>query len=373
MQINRKILPPRTIGIIGGGQLGRMMALAARQMGYRIAVLDPTPNCPTAQIADEQITAPYADADAIQKLTDVSDVVTYEFENVSLQSAVYIASREKLPQGSRALEVTQNRELEKQVMTEAGLPVPPYVIVHDEREVAEALQALELPVVLKTCSGGYDGKGQLKLETWEQADAAVEFVARNGTCILEKWISFDKEISIVFTRAQTGEISFFPTAENEHRNHILYRTTVPASVSGTVAEKARNAAGILAEKLQVVGTFAIEMFVKGDDIYLNEMAPRPHNSGHYSIEACNISQFSQHIRAICNLPLMKVKLLEPAVMVNILGQDMKQALEQMETDGAGYVHIYGKDKVKENRKMGHITYTAESLEAVKEKQHVHQK
>lgn len=372
MRINRTITPPGTIGIIGGGQLGRMMALAAKQMGYRIAVLDPTPDCPTAQVADEQIIASYDDAEAIQKLTEVSDVVTYEFENVSLQSAMFIASKKKLPQGSRALEVTQNRELEKQEMTEADLPVPPYMIVRDEEDVAKALHQLKMPAVLKTCSGGYDGKGQLKLESDKQVDAAMQFVAQNGTSILEEWVTFDKEISVVFTRAHSGEIRFFPIAENEHRNHILYRTMVPAAVSEMVTEKAIAAAGILAERLQVVGTFAIEMFVKGDAIYLNEMAPRPHNSGHYTIEACNISQFAQHIRAICGLPLMNVKLLEPAVMVNILGQDMEQALELLQTDGAGSVHVYGKEKAKENRKMGHITYTAENLEAAKEKQRLYQ-
>lgn len=365
MQINEKILPPQTIGIIGGGQLGRMMALAAKYMGYQVVVLDPTENCPTAQVADKQITATYDNLQAIRELTAISDVITYEFENVSLKTATYIQKEGKLPQGCRALEVTQNRELEKRAMEETNLPVAPYRIVHDEKECGEALQQLVLPTVMKTCSGGYDGKGQLKIETAEQVQEAMAFVAEKGTCIIEQWIDFDKEISVVFSRSQSGEIQYFPIAENEHRNHILYKTTVPAAISEKVIDKALHAARLLADQLQVVGTFAIEMFVKGDNIYLNEMAPRPHNSGHYTIESCNISQFGQHIRAICNLPLMKVKQLQAAVMVNILGQDLPAALEILQANGQASVHIYGKENAKENRKMGHITYVAETLEEVK--------
>ncbi|MDY0406626.1 5-(carboxyamino)imidazole ribonucleotide synthase [Virgibacillus sp. 179-BFC.A HS] len=365
MQINEKILPPQTIGIIGGGQLGRMMALAAKYMGYQVVVLDPTENCPTAQVADKQITATYDNLQAIRELIAISDVITYEFENVSLKTATYIQKEGKLPQGCRALEVTQNRELEKRAMEEANLPVAPYRIVHDEKECGEALQQLVLPTVMKTCSGGYDGKGQLKIETAEQVQEAMAFVAEKGTCIIEQWVDFDKEISVVFSRSQSGEIQYFPIAENEHRNHILYKTTVPAAISEKVIDKALHAARLLADQLQVVGTSAIEMFVKGDNIYLNEMAPRPHNSGHYTIESCNISQFGQHIRAICNLPLMKVKQLQAAVMVNILGQDLPAALEILQANGQASVHIYGKENAKENRKMGHITYVAETLEEVK--------
>ncbi|MGY0694782.1 5-(carboxyamino)imidazole ribonucleotide synthase [Virgibacillus sp. FSP13] len=355
---NQTILPTQTIGIIGGGQLGRMMAIAARYMGYQIAVLDPTPNCPTAQVADHQITAAYDDKQAIEKLTDISDVVTYEFENVDLTAATYIEEKGKLPQGSYALEITQNREKEKRLMKEAGLPVPEFTIVTNGEECKAALENTAYPAVIKTCSGGYDGKGQIKLTSKDDESTAIEFTEKNKHCIIEQWVPFEKEISVVFTRAQTGGLEFFPIAENTHKDHILYQTVVPAVINKQVKIKAIQAAAILAEKMQIVGTFAIEMFVKGDNIYLNEMAPRPHNSGHYTIEACNISQFGQHIRAICGLALMPVELLNPATMVNILGEDMEHALKAMPTLDNGSVHLYGKDGCKPKRKMGHVTFTA---------------
>lgn len=362
----QKILPPRTIGIIGGGQLGRMMAIAAKYMGYNIAVLDPTPNCPTAQVADEQITAAYDDIVAIKQLTEIADVVTYEFENVALEAAAYIEQQGKLPQGSFALEITQSREKEKQLMKDANLPVPNFSIVTNGKECEMALKHITFPAVIKTCSGGYDGKGQIKLNAAEDVQVAINFAEQNKHCIIEQWVSFDKEISVVFTRAASGEITFFPIAENEHKDHILYQTTVPATISDFVKEKAIDAAKILADKMNIVGTFAIEMFVKDDAVFLNEMAPRPHNSGHYTIEACNISQFTQHIRAVCGLPLAPVRLLEPAIMINILGEDLPGVLKAMAHAPEGFVHLYGKDEAKPKRKMGHITITGETAEALEQ-------
>lgn len=356
------ILPPQTIGIIGGGQLGRMMAIAARYMGYQLIVLDPTPNCPTVQISDEQIIAPYNDMDAIKELTEKADVVTYEFENVDLEAARYIESKGKLPQGAYALEITQNREAEKTLMRDSGIPVAPFSIVRSGEECRKALEHTIFPAVIKTCRGGYDGKGQLKIESEKDIEAAVKFAEQEGTFIIEEWINFDKEISVVFTRSQDGEITYFPLAENVHRNHILAETYAPANVSETVKVKALDAAKILADKINVVGTIAIEMFVKGDEIYINEIAPRPHNSGHYTIESCNVSQFSQHIRAICNLPLPKVEQRKEALMINILGEDMKRALLALQKLPQASVHLYGKAKAKEKRKMGHVTFTANSYE-----------
>lgn len=354
------ILPGQTIGIIGGGQLGRMMAIAARYMGYNIVVLDPTPNCPTGQVADDQIVGAYDDMDAIKKLTRLSDVITYEFENVDLNAAAYIEAQGKLPQGAYALEVTQSRAQEKNVMTEAQLSVPPFITVHSPTEVEQAMKEIRFPSVIKTCHGGYDGKGQIKLDGLAHQDEACQFVAEHGSCIIEEWVGFDKEISVVFSRSQSSEMAFFPIAENDHKNHILYKTTAPAHISQTVSERAIAAAQKLATSLNVVGTFAIEMFVIDDDVLINEMAPRPHNSGHYTIEACNISQFTQHIRAICNVPLGEIDLLQPAVMINILGEDVHQATTYMQTNNAGYVHLYGKDAVKPQRKMGHVTFIAPS-------------
>lgn len=365
MQANNQskvILPLQTIGIIGGGQLGRMMAIAARYKGYRVIVLDPTPNCPTAQVSDEQIVAPYDDMNAIEQITKKSDIVTYEFENVDLKAARYIESKGKLPQGAYALEITQNREAEKTLMNEAGLPVAPFAIVKSGEEARSALEETTFPAVIKTCTGGYDGKGQLKLESEADIEAAVQFAEQGGTFIVEEWISFDKEVSVVFTRGTDGNIRYFPLAENEHKDHILHITYAPAQVTEVVTEKALEAAKVLAEKINVVGTFTIEMFVKGDDIYINEMAPRPHNSGHYTIEACNVSQFSQHIRAICGLSLPAVEQLQEAIMINVLGEDMSKAIAALNQLPEASVHLYGKEEEKEKRKMGHVTFTANTFE-----------
>lgn len=353
-----KILPPQTIGIIGGGQLGRMMAIAAKYMGYNVIVLDPTPNCPTAQVADGQIVAAYDDMEAIKELADKSDVVTYEFENVDLDAATFIEKAGKLPQGAFALEVTQNREKEKKLMREIGLPVPNFSIVHNGTECEAALEKITLPAVIKTCRGGYDGKGQLKIESEQDKEAAIQFADQGGTFIIEEWITFDKEISTVFTRSQSGEIMFFPIAENDHKDHILYETIAPARISDELNRKAKDAASLLADKINVVGTFAIEMFVKGEEIFINEMAPRPHNSGHYTIEACSESQFSQHIRAICGLPLPEIRLHQNAMMINVLGEDMPKALRALRKLPEAHVHLYGKKEAKEKRKMGHVTFIA---------------
>lgn len=362
----RIILPPETIGIIGGGQLGRMMALAAKQMGYMVAVLDPTPNCPTAQVADQHIIASYDDMEAIKQLTDSSDVITYEFENVDVTAATYIEQQGKLPQGASALAVTQNREQEKQLMKQFNLPVAPFSIVNNGEECEEALSTMSYPLVIKTCRGGYDGKGQIKLNTAADKEQAIEFAEQNQPCIIEQWIPFDKEISVVFTRAQSGEMTFFPMAENEHQDHILYKTTAPAIISDAVKEKAIQAASTIAKEMNIVGTFAIEMFVKEDEIFLNEMAPRPHNSGHYSIEACNISQFAQHIRAICGFHLTEITAHQPAIMINVLGEDLEQVMNMMPVLSNGFVHLYGKAEAKEKRKMGHITFIGETIKELNE-------
>lgn len=354
------ILPGKTIGIIGGGQLGRMMAIAARYMGYHIVVLDPTRNCPTAQVADHHIIAAYDDMDAINELATKSDVVTYEFENVDLKAAEHIENKSKLPQGSYALEITQNREKEKQLIHDNDIPVPSFVIVNSGVECEQALASISFPAVIKTCQGGYDGKGQLKITSAADIQKAIAFSEEQGPCIIEQWITFDKEVSVIFTRSICGEITFFPIAENIHKDHILYKTMVPAEIETDVEEKAIKAATVLAEKMNVVGTFAIEMFVQQDDVFVNEMAPRPHNSGHYTIEACNVSQFTQHIRAICGLPLLEVTLFQPSAMINILGESMEGVLQTMKSSSNGFVHLYGKTEAKAKRKMGHVTFLADT-------------
>lgn len=358
-------MPEITIGILGGGQLGRMMAIAARYMGYRIAVLDPTEDCPAAQVSDIHIKAAYDDMDAIRELAAASDVVTYEFENVDLEAARFLESAGRLPQGARALEVTQDREKEKTVMRDLGLPIASFSIVHSADELKEAVESIGYPSVLKTCRGGYDGKGQLKLKGPEDLEEAAEFVDQKGRSILEEWVSFEKEISIIFTRSQSGEIVSFPLAENEHVNHILYKTTAPAAVPAGIEERALEAAHSLGNNLEIVGTFAIEMFLNGNELFINEMAPRPHNSGHYTIEACSVSQFEQHIRAVCEMPLIPVSFHGASVMVNLLGQDLDRYMQTPNQTTMAHLHIYGKKEAKENRKMGHITYVGSKPEDVK--------
>lgn len=355
MQTN-KLLFGSTIGIIGGGQLGRMMTTVAKHMGYRVIVLDPTPDCPTAQVADGQIVAAYDDLAAVQQLADKCDVVTYEFENVDLTAAQILEEAGILPQGANSLKVTQDRELEKKAMVDSNQPVADFAIVTTKEELQAATAKIGYPSVAKTCRGGYDGKGQVKLSNEADIETAIEMLQQAGRLIVERWVPFDKEISIVFTRSQTGEITYFPVAENIHRDHILHATIAPARVSEQIAEKARQAAKAIAETIDVVGTFAIEMFVIEEGIMINELAPRPHNSGHFTIEACDVSQFEQHIRAICGLPLIPIHAHGGAVMVNLLGKDVEPFFRQLDNNPHAHIHMYGKIENKPLRKMGHVTF-----------------
>ncbi|MED5078440.1 5-(carboxyamino)imidazole ribonucleotide synthase [Geobacillus stearothermophilus] len=360
----RWIVPGQTIGIIGGGQLGRMMALAAREMGFRIAVLDPTPDSPCGQVADVEITAPYHDLDAIAELARVSDVITYEFENIDAQALEWLEANAYVPQGSRLLAVTQDRALEKAAIVEAGLPVAPYREVDGWDELEQAVAMTGFPCVLKTRRGGYDGKGQYVLRGEGDLAKAADLLGL-GPCILEGWVPFVKEMSVIVARNLDGETAVFPVAENIHIENILHQTIVPARIPESVQERAIRYAEVLAASFSLVGTLAVEMFLTADgEIYINELAPRPHNSGHYTINACATSQFAQHIRAVCNWPLGSTELLKPAVMVNILGEHVEPVIRHIGAfDGGTYVHLYGKHEAKPKRKMGHVTVLADDVEA----------
>ena len=355
----KTIYPGAVIGIIGGGQLGKMMAVAAKQMGYKVAVVDPVKDSPCGQIADIEITAQYNDREAIQKLAGVSDIITYEFENIDYEALNWLKEHAYLPQGSELLLITQNRETEKKAIQSAGCQVAPYRIVNSGRELEEAVQALGLPAVLKTCRGGYDGKGQFVIKEEGQTDEAAALL-ENGTCILESWVSFRMELSVIVTRSVHGEISTFPAAENIHKNNILFQSIVPARAEETVQKRAEALAVQLAEKLELVGPLAVEMFVTEDgDLLINELAPRPHNSGHYTLDLCETSQFEQHIRAVCGLPLGRTDLLKPGMMVNLLGDEVKLAEEHTELLREAKLYLYGKHEIKKGRKMGHITFLRE--------------
>lgn len=361
--LNKVILPGQTIGIIGGGQLGRMMALAAKASGFKIAVLDPTLNCPCAQVADIEITGQYTDIEALQKLADVSDVITFEFENISFEALDWLREHAYIPQGSELLKITQNRLTEKAAIIRAGAAVAPYFEVKETSDIYDKIDKIGFPCVLKTISGGYDGKGQLVIRTRADIEQAKALLQK-GVCVLEAWITFDKEISVIVTRKASGDARHFPVAENIHIDNILHESIVPARISKKAENEAVNQALQLAEKLELVGTLAVEMFLtKDDEIIINELAPRPHNSGHYTIEACETSQFEQHIRAICNWPLASTALLKPAVMVNILGEHVEPIMYNIPKQLDWKLHLYGKDEAKYKRKMGHVTILRPTVES----------
>ncbi|KAA9024360.1 5-(carboxyamino)imidazole ribonucleotide synthase [Niallia endozanthoxylica] len=359
---NKVILPGQTIGIIGGGQLGRMMALAAKAKGFRIAVLDPTEDCPCGQVADITITGEYSDLNKIKRLAEVSDVITYEFENIDAEGLQWLNEHAYVPQGVQLLAITQDRTKEKAAIQNTGVEVAPYAVIETKEDIMKYLKELGLPAVLKTARGGYDGKGQFVIRNEEQVDEAAELL-KAGTCVLEKWIPFEKEISVIICRNGKGEYAVFPVGENIHQDNILHETIVPARISEEARETAVQKAIQLAEGFQLVGTLAVEMFLTSDGIYVNELAPRPHNSGHYSIEACETSQFEQHILAVCNWPLGTTELLKPAVMVNILGEHQAAVIEKIPNVKDWKVHLYGKKEAKYKRKMGHVTILRHSIEA----------
>ncbi|MEC1605325.1 5-(carboxyamino)imidazole ribonucleotide synthase [Bacillus halotolerans] len=353
---NQIIYPGAVIGIIGGGQLGKMMAVSAKQMGYKVAVVDPVKDSPCGQVADIEITASYNDREAIRKLAEISDIITYEFENIDYDALHWLKGHAYLPQGSELLLITQNRETEKKAIQSAGCEVAPYSIVKTKGELKEAVQSLGLPAVLKTCRGGYDGKGQFVIKETSQIEEASALL-EHGTCILESWVSFKMELSVIVVRSVNGEISTFPAAENIHHNNILFQSIVPARVEERIQEKAAELAVKLADELNLVGPLAVEMFLtEGDELLVNELAPRPHNSGHYTLDLCETSQFEQHIRAVCGLPLGKTELLKPGMMVNLLGDEVKIPEEEPELLKEAKLYVYGKHEIKKGRKMGHITF-----------------
>lgn len=360
--MSKVIAPPETIGILGGGQLGRMMAIAAKQMGYRIAVLEPTEDSPCGQVSDREFVAEYDDQIAVEQLAKSSAVITYEFENIARETAKILEEKQLLPQGYRLLETTQHRLREKEAITSLGLPVAPFVAVTAVEDVIQGLEKLGLPAVLKTCTGGYDGKGQVVIKDEREAEAAFATLSGAKELVLEQWIPFEKEVSVIVVRSTKGEVKTFPVAENIHINNILHQSIVPARVDSAVLEKAEQLALKLAEGLTIVGTLAVEMFVAKDgEIFINELAPRPHNSGHYTLNACETSQFEQHIRAICGWPLGSTELLKPVVMVNLLGEHMPKLYGALEQFSDVKLHLYGKAEAKTGRKMGHVNILADSV------------
>lgn len=358
----KKIEQGQTIGIIGGGQLGQMLAFSAKSSGMKVIVLDPDPQCPTGQVCDQQIVAPYDDHKAIQLLARQADVLTYEFENVDLDALDSVKGQVSIPQGTDLLRITKDRIREKTFLREHGFQTAPFKAINNKRDFDDGIHELGFPCYLKTCEGGYDGKGQVRLNRVDDLSQVNE-ILKHCPCILEKAVDFVCECSVMVGRNGDGEISVFPVSENIHHHQILHESIVPARISSKTATIAEETAIRVAHALNLCGILGIEMFIgKNGQVYINELAPRPHNSGHYSIEACNFSQFDVHNRAICNWPMPKIKLLNKVVMVNVLGQHVKPVKQLVFNKPNWHFHDYGKADARLNRKMGHITILTNSID-----------
>lgn len=359
----KQILPGATLGVLGGGQLGRMFCVAARTMGYRVVVLDPDPHCGAGHIADVHIKADYTDQAALEKMTDQCDAITLEFENIPSQSIQFIADKTIVYPVAESLEIAQNRDLEKQFALKAGLQPVPYYVIHQQSDLQQAANDIGFPAILKSNMLGYDGKGQYVVNNFaELNDAFIQ--SGKVSCVLEKKITIQCEVSAIVARNANAELASFPVAENQHVNGVLHMSIVPARVSEALTQLAIENASILADAMSYVGILAVEFFISDDNIlYFNEMAPRPHNSGHYTKDACVTSQFEQQVRMMCGLIPGDTRLISPVVMVNMLGDlwppDWSVILDQNNIK----LHLYGKAEARPGRKMGHFNVLAEDVEA----------
>jgi len=367
---NEPILPGSTIGCLGGGQLGRMFALAARKMGYRVHTVDPMPDSPTGQISDREFNVPFTDIPTLLEFAAGVDVVTYEFENIPVAALDALGPKAVLRPGRDVLYTTQNRRREKEFLQKNNFPVAPFRVVTSEAELREAVTALGIYCVLKTADFGYDGKGQQKLnaesdlaEVWKKHGAPVG--------VVEAWISFAAELSVVVARGVPGPdgmspVQVFPPTLNVHENHILATSVAPAPLADSIIARAQHLGAHIAEKLDVVGLLAVEFFLtKRGDLLVNELAPRPHNSGHYSFDACVTSQFEQQLRAVCGLPLGETRLLSPVIMRNLLGDVWGNGTPDwpalLALPGLR-LHLYGKSEPRVGRKMGHYCVLSPTME-----------
>ena len=366
--------PPTWLGVMGGGQLGRMFAQAAQAMGYKVAVLEPARDCPAGQVADRVLVADYTDRAALAELATLCAAVTTEFENVPADSMAFLAERTFVAPSSSCVSIAQDRVLEKRFFVEcaaqSGVMPAPHKVIASSGDI-ESIPGDLLPGILKTARMGYDGKGQVRVRTRAEVQAAFENMG-GVTCLLEKMLPLAYEVSVLTARGADGQSVVWPIAENVHRDGILFTTTVPGpNVSAACAQKAQDAARAMVAQLGYVGVLCIEFFVLQDgSLVVNEMAPRPHNSGHYTIDACITSQFAQQARAMARMPLGDVRQHSPSVMLNILGDawfegDSATAREPawdkvLALPGA-FVHLYGKAEARRGRKMGHVTFVAPTL------------
>ena len=357
MTSSRVFLPGSVIGLMGGGQLGRMFAIAARRMGYRIHTFSPDEDTPTGQLADREISAPYEDAEAVRDFARGIDVLTFEFENVPTQTIEWAGEFCEVRPSAGVLHVCQHRLREKQFLSLGGFPIGNFTHVTSLEELAKSVKIIGIPSILKTAAFGYDGKGQRKIEIRDDL-AEVWAPFQGSAAVLEQFVRFEKEISVIVARGIDGRMVAYPVCENAHRNHILDVTMVPAGIPPEVDFEARSLAAGIAERLDLVGLLAVEMFLLADGkLLVNELAPRPHNSGHFSFDASVTSQFEQQLRAVCGLPLGSTESLRPSAMVNLLGDlwaygepDWVAAAAMPDVK----IHLYGKSDPRPGRKMGHL-------------------
>ena len=363
------IFPDAMLGMLGGGQLGRMFTLAAHSMGYRVTVLDPDPLSPAGAIADVHLKAAYQDREALQQLADTCVAVTTEFENVPADSLRWLASHCTVRPGGDAVAVAQDRIREKAFFRACNLGVAPYAVIESDADIAQAPASL-FPGILKRARFGYDGKGQMRVANADEARKAFKDMG-SESCVLEQRIALKCEISAVVARGADGAGRSFPVSENRHRMGILDVSIVPARVAPELAKQGEEWALRIADKLNYCGVLAVEFFVtESGELLVNEMAPRPHNSGHYTIDACVTSQFEQQVRTLCGLPLGDTKLLSPVVMVNLLGEAWQQGAPQWDRVlnlPDAKLHLYGKHEARGGRKMGHYTVLDHSAEAALQK------
>ncbi len=363
---NTPILPPAMLGILGGGQLGRMFTVAAKTMGYRVTVLDPDPNVPAAEFADVHLCAPFDDAAALNELAQCAAVTT-EFENVNADAMRFLAQHTRVSPSGDCVAIAQNRIQEKAWIQKAGLQTAPYQAVCKPEDMTEASAAL-LPGILKTATLGYDGKGQIRVKTL--AELREAFAAHGGVdCVLEKMVDLRGEISVIVCRLDSQNVRTFDPAENLHENGILAYSVVPARLNAAIQQQAQQMARRLADELDYVGVLAVEMFVVGNEheLVVNEIAPRPHNSGHHTIDACAADQFQQQVRLMCGLPPADTRLLSACCMANILGDVWGANGEEpdwqpLQSDTAAHLHQYGKKAARIGRKMGHFTVLADDAD-----------
>ena len=360
------ILPPAMLGMLGGGQLGRFFVIAAHEMGYRVTVLDPDKSSPAGKIADVHLCAAYDDPAALKTMAETCQAITTEFENVPASTLENLAQTRTVRPSAKAVSIAQHRVLEKQFIRDAGIPVAPFVVVNVTSDLPADANAI-YPAILKVARFGYDGKGQARVANQAEAEAAFE-AFKGEQCVLEKMLSLDYEVSVVLARDVQGNVAPYPLAENSHLNGILDVSIVPARAPKGIQDQARQLAIKIAEKLEYVGVLAVEFFVSNGQLLANEMAPRPHNSGHYTIDANVTNQFEQQLRALVGLPLGDSRLHSQAVMVNILGDIWKNGAEpawdKVFARPELKLHLYGKHEPRPGRKMGHYTVIGAEQETV---------